>query len=177
MLISYTTNVFPDYIPTVFENYSANVSVDGKPINLGLWDTPGQEEYDRLRPLSYPQTDVVVIVFSVVSPASFENVRVKWHPEISHHCRSVSVILVGNKSDLREDTQTLEYLESKNEIPITLEQAKCRPQEIQALVYKECSALTQVGLKDVFDTAIRAAIGISVLRPKVKKSGGGCTIL
>lgn len=54
--------------------------VDGKTISLGLWDTAGQEDYDRLRPLSYPQTDVFLICFSLVSPPSYENVRTKVGP-------------------------------------------------------------------------------------------------
>lgn len=78
-----------------FDNYSAPMVVDGISVSLGLWDTAGQEDYDRLRPLSYPQTDVFLICFSVASPSSFENVTSKWYPEIKHHCPDAPMILVG----------------------------------------------------------------------------------
>lgn len=78
LLISYTTNKFPsEYVPTVFDNYAVTVMIGGEPYTLGLFDTAGQEDYDRLRPLSYPQTDVFLVCFSVVSPSSFENVKEK----------------------------------------------------------------------------------------------------
>lgn len=98
--------------------------VDGKPINLGLWDTAGQEDYDRLRPLSYPQTDVFLICFSLVNPASFENVRAKWYPEVRHHCPNTPIILVGTKLDLRDDKSTIEKLRDKKLTPITYPQVK-----------------------------------------------------
>ncbi|KAL7715054.1 Rho-related protein racA [Entamoeba marina] len=140
LLISYTTNAFPnEYIPTVFDNYSATVMVDSKPINLGLWDTAGQEDYDRLRPLSYPQTDVFLICFSVVSPPSYDNVSSKWQPEVSHHCPKTPCL-------------------RKKITPITFEQGQTKCKDIGAVKYIECSALTQKNLRLVFDEAVRAVI-------------------
>ena len=68
------------YVPTVFENYVADVEVDGKHVELALWDTAGQEDYDRLRPLSYPDTHVILICFAIDSPDSLENVQEKVRP-------------------------------------------------------------------------------------------------
>jgi small GTP-binding protein len=151
LLISYTTNAFPnEYIPTIFDNYSANVLVDGEPVNLNLWDTAGQEDYDRLRPLSYPHTDIFLICFSILSFSSFENVSLRWFPEVFHHCPNIPILLVGTKSDLRNDSKYTDSL-------ICYEQALAKAKFIGAEKYLECSALTQKGLKHVFDEAIRVA--------------------
>jgi len=166
LLISYTTNAFPgDYIPTVFDNYSANVLVDNTVINLGLWDTAGQEEYDRIRPLSYPQTDIFLMCFSVVSPSSFQNVRSKWAPELSHYAGETPVLLVGTKIDLRNDVRVVEQLSYKRLAPTSPQQGEALAKDIRAERYMECSALTQEGLKLVFDEAIR-----TVLNPRQNKA-------
>ncbi|XP_038673837.1 rho-related GTP-binding protein RhoG [Scyliorhinus canicula] len=159
LLICYTTNAFPkEYIPTVFDNYSAQITVDSRTVSLNLWDTAGQEEYDRLRTLSYPQTNVFIICFSIASPPSYENIRHKWHPEVTHHCPDVPMLLVGTKKDLRNDPETIKKLKEQSLAPITQHQGNGLAKQIQAVKYMECSALNQEGIKEVFAEAVRAVI-------------------
>ncbi|KAK2173695.1 hypothetical protein NP493_856g01009 [Ridgeia piscesae] len=168
MLISYTTDSFPgEYVPTVFDNYTAPMVVDGTSVSLGLWDTAGQEDYDRLRPLSYPQTDVFLICYSVVSPSSFDNVMTKWVPEIRHHCKEAPLLLIGTKIDLREDKEVVGQLAAQTLSPVKREHGIKLASKIRAYKYLECSALTQRGLRQVFDEAVRA-----VLMPNVRPVGG-----
>ena len=151
LLISYTTNKYPaDYHPKVFDNYTANVMVDGKAYNLGLWDTAGQEDYDRLRPLAYPQTDVFLLCFAINSPTSFENVKHKWYPELQQHSPGVLILLVGTNLELRQENNNSAY--------ITKAQGKQLAAELKLFEYMECSAKTQEGLKEVFDMAMRGVI-------------------
>ncbi|KAG8978852.1 Rho GTPase, partial [Tulasnella sp. 427] len=151
---------FPkDYEPTIFENYVAEIRLDGKPVQLALWDTAGQEEYERLRPLSYSKAHVILIAFSIDTPDSLENVTVKWIEEVRQICGpSVPVILVGCKADLRpadaphasEDWANLPYVPRARGEQIAA--------EIGARAYKECSALRTDGVDDVFEAATRASM-------------------
>lgn len=125
--------------------------IGDEPYTLGLFDTAGQEDYDRLRPLSYPQTDVFLVCFSVTSPASFENVREKWFPEVHHHCPGVPCLIVGTQTDLRDDSGVREKLARQKMQPIRKEDGDRMAKELGAVKYVECSALTQYKLKDVFD--------------------------
>lgn len=125
--------------------------IGDEPYTLGLFDTAGQEDYDRLRPLSYPQTDVFLVCFSVTSPASFENVREKWFPEVHHHCPGVPCLIVGTQTDLRDDPQVREKLSKQKMQPVRKEDGERMAKDLGAVKYVECSALTQFKLKDVFD--------------------------
>lgn len=64
-------------MPTIFENYITRMKLGDKTVELSLWDTAGQEDYDRLRPLSYPDTDVVIITYSICNPDSIRNIDAK----------------------------------------------------------------------------------------------------
>ncbi|OIW17718.1 hypothetical protein TanjilG_29068 [Lupinus angustifolius] len=174
MLICYTSNKFPtDYIPTVFDNFSANVVVEGTTVNLGLWDTAGQEDYNRLRPLSYRGADVFVLAFSLVSGASYENVLKKWIPELQHFAPGVPVVLVGTKLDLRQDKYYL--ADHPGLAPVTSEQGEELRKLVGAAYYMECSSKTQQNVKSVFDAAIKVVIKPPPKQQeKKKKPRRGC---
>ena len=96
----------------------------------------------------------------------------QWVPEITHHCPKTPFLLVGTQVDLRDDASTIEKLAKNKQKPITVESAEKQARELRAVKYVECSALTQKGLKNVFDEAILAALEPPE-QPKKKK----CTLL
>uniref|UniRef100_A0A8C0KMZ1 Ras homolog family member C n=1 Tax=Canis lupus dingo TaxID=286419 RepID=A0A8C0KMZ1_CANLU len=113
LLIVFSKDQFPEVcVPTVFENYVTDIEVDGKQGELALWDTAGQEDYDRLRPLSYPDTDVILMCFSINSPDSLENIPEKWTPEVKHSCPNVPITVVGNRRELAKMKQDCWWLPS-----------------------------------------------------------------
>ncbi|XP_067032114.1 rho-related protein racA-like isoform X2 [Acropora muricata] len=153
-LISATTNHFPsDYVPTVFDSYSSNVIVKGKPISVSLWDTAGQEDYDRLRPLSYPQTDVFVVSFDVRSRISFQNVRAKWIPEVSDFAPNVPILLLATKTDLRDG-----YNPSLSDRQIVKSKEGKSLADSLGVTYAECSSLLNDGVQQALHTAVELAV-------------------
>jgi len=155
LLCSFALGEFPkEYQPTIFENYVAEIRLDGKPVQLALWDTAGQEEYERLRPLSYSKSHVILIAFAIDTPDSLENVTVKWIEEVRTICGpTIPILLVGCKADLRPPPNS----PNSNQY-VSRAQAERVAQEIGARAYKECSALKIEGVDDVFEAATRASM-------------------
>ncbi|RVW38628.1 Rac-like GTP-binding protein RAC1 [Vitis vinifera] len=191
MLISYTSNTFPTVSSVFAKNRRIRVFLGvwkygslleckccggWSTVNLGLWDTAGQEDYNRLRPLSYRGADVFLLAFSLISKASYENVAKKWIPELRHYAPGVPIILVGTKLDLRDDKQF--FIDHPGAVPITTAQGEELRKLIGAPAYIECSSKTQQNVKAVFDAAIKV-----VLQPpkqkkrKKRKAQKACSIL
>lgn len=142
ILFSYATDTFIDqYTPTVFDNYTCNVLVDGTTCHLILVDLAGQQDYAHLRPICFPQTDIFILVYSLTSDSSFKNIKNVWIPEITKHAPNVPYLIVGNKCD-ENVVHTSDLV---------------------------CSAKTQRGLKEIFETATRM-----VLKKRREKKVGGC---
>jgi len=163
---------FYHYEPTVFENYVHDLYVEDQLVELSLWDTAGQEEFDRLRSLSYAETHVVMVCYSVDNPTSLENVETKWIDEILEYCPGVKLVLVALKCDLRDDPAVAERLARYNTHPVQYEQGLAVARRIRASRYLECSAKHNRGVTEVFYEAARVSIGS---RPR-GHDNSGCII-
>ena len=159
MLLVFKGDPFPeDYEPSIFENHHEMRTFQGKTYCLHLWDTSGQEEYDRLRPMSYAKCDVVLICFSLDNKESLKNVIDKWKLEIVEDCPKAAIVLVGTKMDLWDP---------KSEGAITQAEIDDVAKQIKAFKSINCSAKNNTNIGNVFDLAITAALS---------KNGGNCTI-
>ncbi|KAL8579409.1 hypothetical protein ACOMHN_026774 [Nucella lapillus] len=166
LLVSYRNNTFPvDYVPTVFDNFCQDVVVDGEWVNLQLWDTAGQEGFDRLRCLAYPNTDLFMMCFSLDRPSTLKHVKEAWFPEVSAYGVNVPIVLVGTKLDLRLETanalqQSQESSKNRQQDDhlVTYKQGKEVGRDIGAKCYFECSALTQQNVRDVFFESVRVVM-------------------
>jgi Ras-related C3 botulinum toxin substrate 1 len=155
LLMCFVHDTFPkEYVPTVFDNHDANVRFKDKMVRLALWDTAGQEEYDKLRYLSYPNSNVFMICFSVVSKSSYDNVKQKWLKEIQKASPSTPIILTGTKMDIRESEQSRKELEIPDSEIVTKEMGEELAKQIGAYAYIECSAFLMKNVQLVFDKAL-----------------------
>jgi len=123
-----------------------------------------------LRPLSYPETDVFVMAFSLVNPTSFDNISRKWYPEVSHHCPNTAILLVGTKSDLRDDPITKKTLLFKGkELPISTEQGIALAKHVGCTSYLETSSRTGAGLTDLSEAMVKCVQGFAQVKPRHEK--------
>ncbi|KAI4196879.1 MAG: hypothetical protein LQ350_006248 [Teloschistes chrysophthalmus] len=159
-------------------NYVHDIFVDGVHIELSLWDTAGQEEFDRLRSLSYDDTHTIMLCFSVDSKDSLENIESKWVGEIAENCQGVKLVLVALKCDLRTDEE-----DDENEDPsqprksndmIDYKEGLDVARRIQALRYLECSAKRNRGVNEAFTEAARVALSVKTGN---SSSSSKCTIM
>ncbi|XP_061387535.1 uncharacterized protein LOC133322570 [Musca vetustissima] len=128
----------------------------GEYLDILLCDTKGAKEFDRINRLSYPNTDVFVICFSVDRPDDLCYVHLKWLPEIREHCPgSVPIILVATKVDMRNAIQ-----ETPRRWCVTKEQGRRMAKMIEATYYIECSAMDDefYGVSDVFNAAVSCGL-------------------
>ncbi|KAK7120876.1 hypothetical protein R3I94_020757 [Phoxinus phoxinus] len=177
LLMVYAKGDFPEkYAPSVFDKYVTTVSYGGKDIQLNLYDTAGQEDYDRLRPLSYQEVNLAIICYDVTNPTSFDNVTTKWYPEVNHFCHDAPIILIGCKTDLRKDKEKTRKLKALDLAPITYLQGEQVKKEINAEVYLECSAKYRENVEDIFKEATKRALAARS-KARHKKRKKHCTIL
>lgn len=183
LLTSYISGIMPrEDMPTILEKFDVLVKEHNHEIILEMWDTSGHDSYGQIRSLCYNNADVIIVCYAIDSPASLENVRKKWIPEIRCHCSQIPFVLVGTKSDLRlhkSDNKKLSRAKPALRLvdPVKANDAARR---LGAFTSTECSSLEQTRVKAVFANAIEAALKkISYAKHKRKRrlKKKWCTLL
>ena len=152
------------------------MNVNEEKVQLTMWDTEGSRDYDRLRPLAYPHTDVFLLCFSVDEPMSLKNVKERWYPELNHHCPETPILLVGTKEDLRDDNRREPLKASPL---VSAEEGLKTAKDIGARGYAECSALSGRGVAEVLTKVAPLAKRTPPTATTTHNRGEGrkCTIL
>lgn len=166
----FTKGFFPDvYEPTIFENYVHEIYVDGKQITLSLWDTAGQEEYENIRSLSYSDSNVILLCFSIDSRDSLENIETKWKEEVEIFGeKNADIVLMALKCDLRQLENKNNNVVNPNTIRnstanaqrkyISYEEGLQVAKNIGAVRYLECSAKLNKGVNEAFTEVSRVGM-------------------
>lgn len=159
LIVSYSSNGYPEkYVPTVHDYYTVRLTVEDRPMVLQLVDTAGQNQFEMIRRLSYPDAEIFILCFNICDPESFRRIRDKWAPELREYCPKVPVVLVGTQVDQRNNVDVKCKLNRIGSTPISTQQGMTTAKKIGARKYIECSALTQKNLKATFDSAIIVAL-------------------
>ncbi|KAL0984400.1 hypothetical protein UPYG_G00140940 [Umbra pygmaea] len=171
LLHVFAKDSYPEnYIPTVFENYTASFEIEKQRIELNMWDTSGSTYYDNVRPLAYPDADAVLICFDISRPETLDSVVKKWQGETQEFCPNAKVVLVGCKLDMRTDLNVLRELSKLRLIPVTHEQGTALARQISAVAYAECtSKYSENSVRDVFHITTLTSVAC-VHRPQAKHS-------
>ncbi|KAK0616745.1 prion-inhibition and propagation-domain-containing protein [Immersiella caudata] len=163
------------YVPTVLENYVMDITIDGYDVELAPWDTSQQEDYDRLRPLSYPDSHVILLCFRANNPtaATKKNILERWLPELDHFCPGVPIILVGIRArdDFHDDGgPSPTSVEAEDLfVPFTIRK------EIGSARYFFCDPSTNFGIRELLEYSTRAAIryGDGLEERRMESTGAG----
>ena len=172
-------------VPESFSTFTHKMKVDGRKLELGLWDTSGDPKYEGLRRLSYPNCDVFIVCYSVNSRRSFENVSKVWLPELEKHgSPSAPVVIVATKKDSRPRASLNRNgsigLNSGKPVPperfVTYDEGLQLANNVHAYAFLECAALSENGVNDVFEQVVRAVlkhVKDEKAKDKQKRRGSG----
>ncbi|CAO1436409.1 unnamed protein product [Diamesa hyperborea] len=156
LLHSFTNDTFLEsYVPTVYDKEVFELTLDNVTHSIKLHDTAGQEEYDRVRKLFYGDADCFILCYSIDNKASFQNIWQKWLHELRSIDRLVPIVLVGTKTDLRQNLIRKQL--------ITTEEGESLKRRIHANTFIECSAKDNILIKETVYEAVRASVNGAII--------------